>query len=105
MPISRPVSLPWKPVPMSLKRRLDVLELALPDLAKLCCLDRERGLAYGRAVHERFDAGPMPEGPPEFLPDCLKGPTPCPEGERYGCAVWKNVSRLEHLRDFPDDPE
>lgn len=87
---------------MSIKRRLNSLAASLPpDPAQSCRLTFERGLEYGRAIDKRFDEGPMQEGPPEFLPTCLKSPTPCPEGHRYACAVWRNVSRLENLRGLP----
>jgi hypothetical protein len=81
---------------MSLKRRLSTLLAALP--AEECCLTFEHARTYSDAVFERFAQGPMPQEPPEFLPTCLKGLTPCPQGHRYGCGVWRNVARLEHLR-------
>ena len=87
---------------MSLKRRLDALAASVPDPAQMCCLDLERAKVYADLVHERFVKGPMSETP-EFLPVCLKDSTPCPQGQRYGCAVWRNISRLEHLRNYPDD--
>lgn len=86
------------------KRRLTAIAAVLPpDPALACCLNFARAEVYTTAVHQRFDEGPMPEAPPEFLPTCLKGPTPCPQGQRYGCAVWRNISRLEHLRNFPEE--
>ena len=87
---------------MSVKRRLNSLAASLPpDPAQMCCLNFERATAYTAAIDKRFNEGPMQEAPPEFLPACLKGPTPCPEGHRYACAVWRNVARCEHLRDLP----
>jgi hypothetical protein len=84
---------------MSLKRRFSTLLASMP--AKECCLTFEHARTYSDAVFKRFDQGPMLEAPPGFLPTCLKGPTPCPQGHRYGCGVWRNVARLEHLRNSP----
>ena len=89
---------------MGLKSRINALSGSLPpDPATLCCLDFERAIAYTTAIHKRFDAGPMQEGPPEFLPTCLKGDSPCAEGCRYAAAVWRNIARLEHLRHLPQE--
>lgn len=91
---------------MSLKRRLSSLTASLPpDPTTLCCftLTLETMQPYLDAVHKRFDEGPMSEATVEFLPACLKGQTPCPQGQRYGCAIWRNVARLEHLRDLPEE--
>ena len=89
---------------MNLKSRLNSVAASLPpDPATLCCLDFARATAYTTAIHKRFDEGPMSESPPEFLPDCLKHDAPCAEGCRYAAAVWKNISRLEHLRNLPQE--
>lgn len=86
---------------MSIKSRLDTLGAQIPDPALECCIDIKRGLAYGRAVYERLEVGPMSaDGPPEFLPVCTKHDAPCAEGCLYAASVWRNIAELEHLRDL-----
>lgn len=88
---------------MSIKRRLNSLAASLPaDPATLCCftLAFQTLEPYHAAVWQRFNEGPMDENTPEFLPVCTRSPEPCPEARRHACAVWRNVSRTEHLRNL-----
>lgn len=91
---------------MTVKHRLHVLESSLPaDPAALCCLTLtfETVQPYHAAVWERYARGPMPEAPPEFLPVCSRSTEPCSEARRHACAVWRNISRLEHLRNLNEE--
>ncbi len=86
------------------KRRLTTIAAALPpDRAQECCLNLERAKAYADLVHQRFDEGAMSEATVEFWPDCSKNASPCPEGCRYVISLWRNVARLEHLRDLDEN--